>query len=567
MLADPSLRRWTGKALPLAAIVPLLILPRFAMAAQTLPGSFQAHVAGLVPVSDLGASTHLNVAIGLALRNQADLSQLLKQLYDPRSTNYHRYLTPKLFAQRFGPTEQDYEALNEFVGSRGLVTRKHPNRVVLDASGSVSNLEQLLHVKMRVYKHPTESRTFYAPDVQPSIDASVPVLGISGLDNYSPPRPRLTAKQIKPTAVKANAGSGPGGTYMGKDFRAAYVPNTALTGAGQSVGLLEFDGYSANDIAYYIQHAALPNVSLTNILLDGFDGNPTGTGGEVEVALDIEMAISMAPGLSQVVVYEAGTNGNWYDLLSQMATDDLKQLSCSWYSLGSGADPIADQFWQEMAAQGQSFLNASGDNDAYTGPIDFPGDSPYITQVGGTTLTTSGPGGRWVSETVWNWGNGTGSSGGVSTSYTIPSWQAGINMTANLGSTTMRNTPDVALTADNIYVRADAKDNTVGGTSCAAPLWAAFVALCNQQAASHGAPAVGFLNPLIYATATGPNYASSFHDITTGNNQWSGSGSRFPAAPGYDLCTGWGTPQGQSLIYALLGWSAPTAPWGLRVER
>ena len=111
-----------------------------------------------------------------------------------------------------------------------------------------------------------------------------------------------------------------------------------------------------------------------------------------------------------------------------------------------------------MAAQGQSFFNASGDDDAYTGLIPFPGDTPYITQVGGTTLTTSGPGGAWVSETVWNWGDGIGSGGGISTQYPIPSWQTNISMTANQGSTTMRNTPDVALTADNVYVRADGAD-------------------------------------------------------------------------------------------------------------
>jgi subtilase family serine protease len=566
MLADPSLLRWFGKALLLAAIVQMLVLPRFAVAAQTLHGPFPAASARLAPVGNLEASTRLNVAIGLPLRNQAELSLLLEQLYDPGSTNYHRYLSPGQFAQRFGPTEKDYQALNEFVGSHGLqITGTHSNRVVLDASGSVSNLEKLFHVKMQVYQHPTEPRTFYAPDVRPSLDISVPVLGISGLDNYSLPRPRLSARQIaQPNVVKANAGSGPGGAYMGRDFRAAYVPKTTLTGSGQSLGLLEFDGYSANDIAYYIQSAGLPNVPLKNVLLDGFDGNPTGNGGEVEVSLDIEVAISMAPGLSQVVVYEAGTNGNWYDLLNAMADDDCKQLSCSWYSFESGADPVADQIWQQMAAQGQSFLNASGDSDAYTGPIDFPGDTPYITQVGGTTLTTSGAGGSWVSEKVWNWGGGTGSSGGISTSYSIPSWQTGINMTANLGSTTMRNTPDVALTADNVYVRVDATNYTVGGTSCAAPLWAAFVALCNQQAVTHGAATLGFLNPSIYALGARTNYPAVFHDITTGNNQWSGSGADFPAVRGYDLCTGWGTPFGPNLIPALLGWTGPSAPNGLR---
>ncbi len=209
------------------------------------------------------------------------------------------------------------------------------------------------------------------------------------------------------------------------------------------------------------------------------------------------------------------------------------------------------QIFQEMAVQGQSFFSASGDYDAYTGLIPFPGDTPYITQVGGTTLTTTGPGGAWVSETVWNWGDGIGSGGGISTQYPIPCWQTNIDMTANQGSTTMRNTPDVALTADNVYVRVDGGEQDVGGTSCAAPLWAGFTALVNEQAAASGQEPVGFVNPLVDAIGSGPNYTSAFHDITTGNNTTPASPTKFYAVAGYDLCTGWGTPNGQKLIDAL----------------
>jgi hypothetical protein len=211
-----------------------------------------------------------------------------------------------------------------------------------------------------------------------------------------------------------------------------------------------------------------------------------------------------------------------------------------------------------MASQGQSFFNASGDSDAFTGSITFPSDSTNITQVGGTTLTTTGPNGSYVSETVWNWGldqgSYVGSSGGISTYYSIPGWQQGINMTANHGSTTLRNVPDVALTADNIYVRyGNGSSGTFGGTSCAAPLWAGFTALVNQQAVASGRATVGFVNPAIYTIGKGANYAVDFHDITAGNNTWPGSPANFYAVPGYDLCTGWGTPAGQSLINALAG--------------
>jgi PKD repeat protein len=207
-----------------------------------------------------------------------------------------------------------------------------------------------------------------------------------------------------------------------------------------------------------------------------------------------------------------------------------------------------------MAAQGQSFFNATGDSDAFTTNIPFPSDSTNVVQVGGTTLSTTGPGGSYVSETVWNRGGGVGSSGGISTYYSIPPWQLGVSMAGNQGSTAMRNAPDVALTAENVYVRADGTDyNGVGGTSCAAPLWAGFTALVNQQAVAGGHPTVGFLNPALYAIGKGANYTSCFHDITTGNNESSSSPTKFLAVSGYDLCTGWGTPTGTNLINALVG--------------
>ena len=565
----PAVHAQTAQA---GAVVP--VGPQSAVGRQILRGLVPAVVAGLQPEGRLPATDRLSLAIGLPLRNQQALTQLLQQISDPAHPNYRHYLTPGGFADRFGPTEQDYQAVIAFAQANGLtVTARHPNRTLLDVNGSVADIEKTLRVTMHVYQHPTEARTFYAPDGDPALDLAVPVLGISGLNNYALPRPRLKARALqsragvspafrpKPKSVKgagetpalhSNAGSGPSGTYMGNDFRAAYLPGVALTGAGQVVGLLQFDGYTPSDIIYYENQNGLPNVPLLNVLVDGATGAPSGSGGEVEVSLDIEMAISMAPGLAQVIVYMAPNPSPFDDLLNRMATDNLaKQLSCSWYIPGGGPDPVADQIFQQMAAQGQSFFNASGDYDAFTGPVDFPGETPYIVQVGGTTLTTSGPGGAWVSETVWNWGGGIGSGGGISTRYTIPSYQADISMTLNEGSTMMRNIPDVALTADNVYVRVDGSDWEGGGTSCAAPLWAGFTALVNQKAVASGRPTVGFINPAVDAIGHAANYTACFHDIITGNNTSPSSPSQFYAVTGYDLCTGWGTPAGQNLINAL----------------
>jgi hypothetical protein len=245
------------------------------------------------------------------------------------------------------------------------------------------------------------------------------------------------------------------------------------------------------------------------------------------------------------------------DLLNAMATHNplSKQLSCSWG--GGGVDATAEQIFKQMGAQGQSFFNATGDSDAFTNSIPFPSDSTNITEVGGTTLTT-GTGASYISEKVWNWGlvnsSYVGSSGGISTFYGLPYYQQGISMVANQGSTTKRNVPDVALTADNVYVvYNNGSTGTFGGTSCAAPLWAGFTALVNQQAAAAGRAPVGFLNPAIYTIGKGANYTTAFHDTTTGNNFWPSSPSKFSAVTGYDLCTGWGTPNGTNLINALAG--------------
>jgi len=515
-------------------------------------GHVPAAVARLAPVGSLPASQRLNLAIGLPLRNPGGLDSLLQQLYDPASPNYRRYLTPEQFTERFGPTEQDYQALMDFARVNGLtVTATHPNRMVLDVAGAAADIARAFHLTLRVYQHPKEARTFYAPDVEPTVDFAVPILHISGLDNYALPHPNLVER---PASASANAtphsGSGPGGFYQGSDFRTAYVPGTSLTGAGQSVGLLEFDGFYASDITTYESQTGLPNVPLTVVPVHGGIGTPGS--GDVEVSLDIEMAISMAPGLSQVYVYEAPNNTSYFDsLLSRMANDNLsRQLSCSWG--GGGPDATAEQIFQQMAAQGQSFFNASGDSDAFTGSIPFPSDSTNITEVGGTTLAT-GTGAAYSSETVWNWGGGQGSSGGISTYYAIPYYQQGLSMSANQGSTTMRNVPDVALTANDAYVvyGNGTSATNYGGTSFAAPLWAGFTALVNQQAAAAAQAPVGFLNPALYTIGKGANYAVAFHDTTAGNNFSSSSPSKFSAVAGYDLCTGWGTPNGASLINAL----------------
>jgi hypothetical protein len=536
-------------AIPAAAALASLLLvasPIFAQQQRLLlAGHVPAAVANSTMTGALASEQRLSLAIGLPLRNQAELDTLLAKIADPTSSHYRHYLTPDQFAARFGPAEADYQALIQFAENHGLtVTGIHPNRVVLDVAGDVSHVEGAFHVKMKSFRHPVRG-TYYAPDRDPEIEADLPILDISGLDNFVLPRPMNLKANAVSDVNSYVTGSGPGGYFIGKDFRAAYAPGVTLTGSGQTVGLLEFDGFFAGDVAKNAAAAGVAAVPTQTVLLDGFSG--AAGSANIEVILDIMMASYMAPNLSKVIVYEGYTPN---DILNRMATDNqAQQLSSSW-----GYGPInatTEQIFKQYAAQGQSILQASGDSGAYKNGIMQPSDDPNLTVVGGTSLATAGASGPWQAETTW-----TGSGGGISTAYPLPSYQQGVSMAANGGSTKMRNIPDVALTADvqMFLIEGNGQAVVVGGTSAAAPLWAGFIALANQQAAAGGKARVGFLNPILYSLGAGSSFTSDFNDIRTGNN------GGFSAVTGYDLATGWGSPAGQHLINDLTGVTTTTAP-------
>lgn len=245
---------------------------------QVLRGHVPAAVAGLKPVGQVDASNRMHLAISLPLRDGEGLATLLRQIYDPTSPKYHHYLTPAQFAQAFGPTAADYQAVAAFaVSNNWVVTGLYPNRSLLDVDASVAEVERALNLTVRVYDHPTEGRTFFAPDREPSLGLRVPVLYISGLDNYMLPHPNYRAVPMSQADTNRPAlGSGPGGTYFGSDFRTAYVPGVTLDGSGQKVALFEFDGYYPNDIAQYEGLAGLPSVPLVNVPIDGFVGPARG---------------------------------------------------------------------------------------------------------------------------------------------------------------------------------------------------------------------------------------------------------------------------------------------------
>ena len=503
---------------------------------------------GIAPlVGHLPSAQRLSLAISLPLRNQAELDDLLQQIYDPQSPNYHHYLSVPEFTSRFGPTAADYAAVLSFAQANGLaVIDTAENRMVLDVEGPAANIESAFHVTLGVYQHPTEGRTFYAPDHEPSVDLNVPLLHISGLDNFSLPHAKNIRSSQKPSGAGKTTGSGPGGDIIGSDMRAAYYGSGSLNGHGQSVGLFELAGYQLTDVQNYFKQVNQPlKVPVRGVSLNGVSLRcPPATCDDSEQALDIEMAISMAPGLKQVVVYVGSSD---VSIFNKMASDNTsKQLSCSWG--WSDNESSLDPIFLEMAAQGQSVFVATGDQGSGTsGNVVWPADDPYVTAVGGTDLTTNGPGGSWKSETGWN-----GSAGSPSKNkIPIPSYQQlpGVINSSNGGSTTLRNYPDVAAEANtNQYSCFDGGCfGGNGGTSYAAPQWAGYTAMANQQSIANGGSTLGFLNPALYAIGVGSSYDSDFHDIVSGSN------GGYKSVIGYDLVTGWGSPNGPNLINALAG--------------
>ncbi len=521
--------------------------------AQSLPLSTrhvrEATLNGQAPLlGHLSATQSLRLVLVLPLRNQPELDDLLQRLYDPSSSSYHQFLTVEEFTSRFGPAPEDYDSVIRFANDNGLkVVGTSPNRVNVDVTGSVANIEQAFHVTMGVYQHPTENRTFYAPDREPTPNLTIQLWHIAGLDNYSTPQPAF--QRALNARSNATTGSGPSASFLGSDMRSAYYGGS-LTGSGQSLGLLEYYGTDLADLNTYFTNAhQTNNVPVTLKSTDGTSTSCVYPGcDDTEQTLDMTQALGMAPGMSSLVMYVGSTDAS---IFNSMATANPlnAQLSSSW--TWSPADPNTDNpYFQEFAAQGQNLFQAAGDSGAWKSSSKiFPADDVYVTSVGGTDLVTSSAGGPWSSETTWVDGGGGISPDG----YAIPSWQTSTAAGCSSCSKTYRNAPDVSANANfTFYVCADQTTctaNNYGGTSFAAPMWAGYLALVNQQAVANGNHTVGFINPSLYSIGLSSNYGADFHDVTSGSNG-------FSATTGYDLATGWGSPNGAGLIAALAGSSS-----------
>jgi len=503
----------------------------------------------------------ISFAVTLKPRNASELDQLIADLSNPASPRYKQFITPDQFTAMFGATKTDLTNVAAFFKGKGLrVDDVSANNLILHVSGTTAQVEAAFNVTMNDYVN-ANNQSYYANDRQVEVPASLTGL-LSGihLDN----EPHWTRAQAKP-ALNPKLGSGPNGGYTPTELRNAYNVNglisAGIDGTGQKVAVFELDGYKVANVNTYYSFYSLGSPTPQTILVDGFAG--TAGGGQVEVELDIEVVNAIAP-KATVQVYEGpNSDAGVVDTYQRIATDNTsKVVSVSWgmCELDSTSAEMNSMHtvFQQMATQGQSVFDASGDSGAYdckpnggthanSLAVDSPANDPLITGVGGTKLTLSGT--SYGSESVWgNTSNSSGGGGGISTFYTRPSYQVG----TGVDTAAKRQVPDVSADADpasgySVYSNSGTTNAwfPVGGTSAAAPLWAGIAALNNQYAGTKGHAILGQANVALYALFNGTQTLPAFHDITTGNNLF------YAATAGFDKAIGIGTPNAYNLVHDL----------------
>jgi kumamolisin len=558
------------------SLIVLLLSMSFTQTAWADPGlscSIQSKVLpshiphAIKKMNDIGKVNQDNVipvTISLQLNNENELDNRIAEIYRSGSPSYHRFLTPEEFKAQYSPTNEQVANEKAALEAQGIIVQSvSENRVLLHAQGTVAALNQMFATELHQYqgKDGKDGKGYFAPAYELQAPAESQISAVVGLNNVATFHNHIHMQNIlrpKNANAAASEGNAPGGGLAPADITKAYGVPSSVNGSGQTLALFELDGYDPSDITAYEQQFNLPNVPLQNVLLTGATGDAGQ--GAIEVVLDIEMMVGVAPNASKIIVYEGpNSSAGVIDTYAKIANDNLaRQISSSW---GEAEDQEAASdmqsegtIFKQMVAQGQALYSAAGDSgaedDGSTLSVDDPSGQPNVIAVGGTSLTI-GSNSDYQSETTWNdlsSGSGAG-GGGISKIWTIPSYQKSVMASDKQGSTTMRNVPDVSLNADpeNGYgIYQGGQWQIVGGTSAAAPLWAAFNALVNQKRLESGLTSLGFPAAALYAIGSGSGYASGFNDIIKGTN---GTGTdSFTAVKGYDNASGLGTFKGEGLL-------------------
>ncbi len=569
----------------------------FALTGTTSPLLTISHLQG-----PANTRQHIALSIGLRPQNQISLHRYVQNVVRATSANYHHFLTSAQYTTTYSPTVTTYRTLMQFLQSTGFtITHTYTHRLLLDFSGTVQQVEQTFHVTLHTYTGP-DGHIYYANDSDPLLPMRFAndIIAINGLNNALHWYPtQLSVHRLASSTSSPSTCPQHNKNYLAPDqFAEAYNLNglyrAHVRGEGQTIALFELSPFVKSDITAY---NACFGKSRTIIQALPIQKHLKADEGALEVETDAELVLSTVPQLKMLKIYEAGNDVTSY--LSQWAhiiQDGPSIVSTSWGLCEKVLDAATIRqeniLFTTAAAQGQTIFASTGDTGSagclgdtttplkQTG-IDDPASQPFVTSVGGTSLSLKNTA-SYGDETTWNTTreppksyNGA-SGGGISQYWESPAWQnmTGVRNSYSTGKLCgapngkiCRETPDVSLHANAdhgyiMYCSAKATTvcsnstpwNVVGGTSASAPLWAALVALANEISLQHGGHTLGFINPLLYQIARDPQkYAACFHDIVKGNNDNNGlNGGRYPATRGYDMTTGLGSYNAYPLVLNLV---------------
>jgi kumamolisin len=518
-----------------------------------LPGSERAPLANARPAGQLDTSERAELT--LVLRRRAGLPA---EIVEGPTVLTHAEL-----AERYGADPADVDLVRQTLTNLGLqVTAVHAATRRIKVSGTLGELSRAFGVTLELVSstspggHVVTHRYRVGAIFIPAALAGV-VLAVLGLDT----RPQFRA-HFRPRATAAQ-----GTTYPPNQVADIYQFPAGTTGAGQTIAVIELGGgFSTSDLDTYFGGLGIPVPSISAVGVDGASNAPGSdpTGADVEVALDIDVIGAAAPGATQVV-YFAPNNGDqgFVDAISEatQASPAPVAISISW---GQSEDSwttqgraAMDAAMSDAAALGITVCVASGDNGSADGVndgtvhVDFPASSPHALACGGTKLLADSSTGAISSEVVWNEiaANEGAGGGGVSDHFPLPPWQASAGVPARAGGSSGssgRGVPDVAGNADpttGYQIYSGGQPQVVGGTSAVAPLWAALISRLAEATGQR----FGLVQPALYAGVTPGAEVPGFRDITSGNN------GAYAAGPGWDACSGLGSPDGTALLTRLKG--------------
>lgn len=500
-----------------------------------LHGSYRDHPAGSAPAGQPDLDELAELTLVLRHRSEAPMPHLGGAC-----------LTHADLAQHHGADAGDIESVETFAAEHGFfITRVHAGARTVGIRGPLGRLAEVFGAGLEMRK--LGERTFRSRQGSLRLPRSLDgrVMAVFGFDR----RPvAATTRRFRPRNASVPSSFTPPEVAKAYSF-------PLNTGKNQTIALIELGGgFNTADLRRYWQQLGLKDVAVTAISVNGArncpDGNPGSADGEV--ALDIEVAGGVAPGARIAVYFAPNTDQGFLDAINAAIHDTVRKpsaISISWGAAESEWTPQAlnafNAAFHDAALLGISVCAASGDNGSTDGEpdgashVDFPASSPWVLSCGGTRLVTAN--GAIVSETVWNDGTSGGATGGgVSAHFSLPAYQAGLAVPAPTGTAnrTGRGVPDVAGVADpetGYAVIVDGQEGVIGGTSSVAPLWAGLIALFNEQLGRN----IGWFHPVLYGTLS---QHKALHDIVSGTN------GAYQAGPGWDACTGLGSPNGQAML-------------------